>query len=192
MTVKEWLDESTPDRREVVVCFDRRLVSELVKAKAELEDARSLNAGMLGDNLTAYTAAVADLEEAVRAKSRTLVFEGVGWGRWRDIISKNPPVEDQASTFSRAVQLGFMPHAVENITYNAETFVPAALAASCTDPGMTVHEATTLLRKAPPGVIERLWAAVLEVNLAGASDPFVGSAGASAAAPTSAKKSKRP
>lgn len=175
MSLGEWLEESTPDRREVTVCFDRRLVSQLVAAKAASEEARAGNAGMLGnEEYLALKDQVESLEEQVREKSRLLVFEGIGWGSWRDLVAKHPPQHDQAETFMRAVKLGFMPHAVENIAYDAEGFVPAAISASCVEPGITLPEASTMLRKAPPGVIERVWSAVLEANLAGGDDPFVG------------------
>jgi len=177
MTLSDWLDESTPDRREVVVCFDRRLVSELVQAKEELEAIENDDARpepMLGDGVLDVRSRIDELSSRVLGKSRTFVFEGLGWGAWRDLMAKHPPAEEQSSVFRQAVQLGFMPHAVENVTYNAETFIPAALAASCIEPGMTKHEASTLLRKAPPGVIERIWSAVLDANLSGGDDPFVG------------------
>jgi hypothetical protein len=189
--IADWLDESTPDRREVTVCFDRRLVSELVAAKEQL---KSFEAdGMLEkpEPLRKLEARVAAIEDKVRAKSRTLVFEGIGWGKWRDLMGKFPPAPDQLDTFERAVKLGFMPHAVENIGYNAEEFIPAAIAASCAEPGISVEEASRMLRTSPPGVIERVWTAVLDVNLGGANDPFVGAVlAASGQARPTAKKSK--
>jgi hypothetical protein len=194
MAVTDWLEEITPDRREVSVCLDRRLVSDLVMAKQELDaiddGAKTLAKAPRAQELERK---VTDLEDAVRSKSRTFVFEGLGWGRWRDLISKHPPSDEQASVFAQAVQLGFMPHAVENIGYNAGTLVPAAISASCIEPGISDHEASTLLRKAPPGVIERIWTAVLEVNIAGGNDPFVGPAlaGNSDGARPSAKRSRR-
>jgi hypothetical protein len=183
--ITEWLEDTTPDRREVTICMDRRLVSELVAAKDRLKAASS--EGMLGSTPEAR-AEVDRLAEEVRAKSKTLVFEGLGWGAWRELVAKHPPAPDQASTFAAAVRLGFMPHVLENIGYNAETFIPAAIAASCAEPGMSAHEANTLLRKAPAGILERLWAAVLEVNLGGGEDPFDGVAAVSAGAPASARK----
>ena len=178
MGIAGWLEESTPDRREVTVCFDRRLVSALIRAQEDLKFAQGAGDGMLekAPELGALEDDVAELSAQVRARSRTLAFEGIGWGRWRDLIAKNPPDVDQAATFARATQLGYMPHAVENLVYNAATFIPAAIAASCADPGMTVDEATRLLDTLPPGIVERIWTAVLDANLAGASDPFVGPA----------------
>lgn len=190
MPIESWLEEATPDRREISVCFDRRLLSDLIAARRELEAVEDPK--MLGKTpeRESLELRVLELEDAVRSKQRLLVFEGIGWGSWRDLISKHPPEAEQASVFAQAVQLGFMPHAVENVGYNAETLVPAAISASCVEPGISVHEATTLLRKAPPGVIERIWSAVLEVNVAGGADPFVApaSAGRSAAARPSAKR----
>lgn len=173
----DWLEESTPDRREVPVCFDRRLLSQLVAAKDAQQAAKDGLAGMLGNvEHEAARELVTALEAKVREKERLLVFEGIGWGAWRDLIAKHPPQHDQAETFLRAVQLGFMPHAVENIAFDAETFVPAAISASCISPGITIPQANTLLRQQPSGVIERVWAAVLEANLSGGDDPFVGAA----------------
>jgi hypothetical protein len=194
VTIENWLEETTPERREISICFDRRLLSELVAARRELEaveDPKMLGKTPEHESLELR---VLELEDAVRSKQRVLVFEGLGWGRWRDLLAKHPPEADQADVFARAVQLGFMPHAVENIGYNAETFVPDAISASCVEPAITIHEATTLLRKSPPGVLERIWTAVLEVNLAGGSDPFVAPAlaGRSDGARRSAKRSKRP
>jgi hypothetical protein len=194
VTIESWFEEITPDRREVSVCLDRRLVSALIVAKKAAETSAEGGPKMLGKDpeIEALEMRVLELEDAIRSKSRTLVFEGLGWGRWRDLLAKHPPEADQADVFARAVQLGFMPHAVENIGYNAETFVPDAIVASCIEPTITIHEATTLLRKSPPGVLERIWTAVLEVNLAGGSDPFVApaSAGRSDAARPSEKRSK--
>jgi hypothetical protein len=148
---------------------------------------------MLGGAHAEAEARVKELAEQVRGKSRTFVFEGVGWGRWRDLLAKYPQAPDQSEAFARAVQLGFMPHAVENVGYDAETFIPAAIAASCVEPGVTVEEATAFLEKMPAGVIDRLWGAVLEVNLAGSDDPFVEAVlvASSGGASPSAKKSKR-
>jgi hypothetical protein len=189
--IKDWLEESTPERREVQVCFDRALLSRLEAARKQL-DAISLGQveKMLGgsdeDEAKAH---VSDIEEQIRAKTRTLVFEGLGWGKWRALLSEHPPTDDQADVFKRAVDLGYLPHSIINIGFNAETFVPAAISASCTSPGISMHEAETLLRKAPPGVLERVWTAVLEVNTAGGDDPFVVSPnGVSVGAPATAKR----
>lgn len=175
-SIDQWLEEATPDRRRVPVCLDRRLLSDLLEAKVALEEAK-LGAGpekMLGSQDTvAAEERVRMLEQQIAEHTRMFVFEGIGFGPWRELMSEHPPKPEQASVFRQAVELGFMPHSIENIGFNAETFVPAAVEAACTEPGITKHQAAALLRKAPPGVIERIWTAVLEANVAGHDDPFV-------------------
>jgi hypothetical protein len=184
MSITEWLDEATPERREVKVCFDRRLLSQLDSAERDLtaieadidplddtEGNRVLGEGV-NEPLTEAKARVAELTAQVRDKTRTLAFEGVGWGKWRELIAANPPAEDQDGIFKRAVQLAYLPHALINIGFNAETFVPAAIVASCVEPGLSLDDAKKLLDQSPPGVLDRIWAAVLEVNTAGNKDPF--------------------
>lgn len=189
--VDRWLEQATPDRRVVNVCLDRALVSRLLVARKELADLEVETVGVAGtkmlgnDRASELTATIAELEGAYQAASKAMVFEGLGWGPWRELVSEHPPAREQADVFAQAVAFGFMPHSIENIGWNAETFVPAAIAASCVDPDLSVAQAATILRKAPPGVLDRIWTAVLEVNWAGADDPFVpalsanGSAGVS-------------
>lgn len=169
----QWLDEATPDEREVVVCFDRALLSRLDKARRELEELKAEGQGALGNAHPDKQAEVDQIEAAVAAKQRPLVFTGLGWGAWRDLLAKHPPKAEQGEVFAQAVKLLFMPHSIVNLGYHAETFVPAAISASCSSPGITVPQAQTMLRKAPPGVLDRIWNAVLEVNLGGNDDPFV-------------------
>jgi hypothetical protein len=191
MTIDQWLAEATPERREVQVCFDRTLLSRLDAAQKRLDMVvGGQPEKMLGvsEEETTVRAEVAQISEEIRSKTRTLVFEGLGWGAWRELLSQHPPKDDQADVFRRAVELAFMPHSIVNIGFNAETFVPAAMSASCTEPGITLKQAETMLRKAPPGVLERIWTAVLEVNTAGGDDPFVSPNGASVGVPASAKR----
>ncbi len=179
MGIEQWLDEATPERRTVKVCFDRGLLSRYAEAQEELDGLpeegdpieSTLGEGSF-ERRRELDAVVKHLGEEVKSKTRELVFEGVGWGKWRELISDNPPAEDQDGVFKRAVQLGFMPHAIINVGFNAETFIPAAIVASCVEPGLSSDEARQLLDKSPPGVLERIWTAVLEVNTGGGKDPF--------------------
>lgn len=179
MSLSSWLAEATPDRREVAVCLDRRLVSKLVALQKAVESKKTT----IGDSAEERRE-LAEVEAKVAEKTHVLVFEGLGWGPWRELLAQYPPQKDQIETFQRAVRLAFMPHALENLGFDAETFVPAAIAASSVDPKISVDEAADLLAKAPPGVIDRIWSAVLEVNLAGADDPFVPGAGSAGARPS--------
>lgn len=194
MTIEQWLAEATPERREVQVCFDRALLSRLDAATKRLDHAAASEPKdgktlAVSPEEKALRKEVAALEAAIGEKTRTLVFEGLGWGPWRELLAQHPPTEDQAKVFQRAVELAYMPHSIVNVGFNAETFVPAAIVATCKEPGITLEQAAKLLRESPPGVIERIWTAVLAVNTAGGADPFVpASNGNSARARASAKK----
>lgn len=156
-----WLAESTPDRKEVGVCFDRRLLSELAAAERELGEVPSAGEGktnaMLSDPVKKR---VTDLRAQVKEKTRVLAFESVGMRRWKQMLSEHPPTEEQSLRFGRLLD------------HNPETFPAVALAASCTEPGLTVEEAQRLLDELPVGVVDRIWAACLTANVAGSPDPF--------------------
>ena len=191
--VDEWLEEATPDVREVGVCLDRTLVSRLAIAEsrlAELEKERKGRRmlGPEGEEETALLAEADQLKEAVKAKTRVLRFEGIGYGAWRDLIAKHPPDADQDEVFEKAVRRAYLPAAIRALQFNSESFVPAATAATC--PELNIHQVKTLLRKAPTGVVDRIWAAVLEVNHGGAADPFAYGVSdrASERAPATAKR----
>ena len=183
------MQEATPDRREVRICLDRRLVSRQIQLRKTIARRAEEQGKTLGHSVDERQE-LAEVEALIEAKTRTLVFEGLGWGRWRDLMAKHPPAKDQAETFERAIKLAFMPENVGSMAFNAETFVPAAVAASAVEPPVSVEEVVELLHRGPPGVIDRIWAAVLEVNLAGSDDPFVGEVASDGARP-SAKKSRR-
>lgn len=186
MGLAEWMEEATPDRREVRICLDRRLVSRQIELRKLIE--RRDQDKVLGQSVKERQE-LAEVDKQVESKTRAIVVEGLGWGRWRALMAKHPPAKDQAETFARAVRLAFMPETVGSMTFNAETFVPAAIAASAVEPQITAEEVTELLDKAPPGIIDRIWVAVLEVNLAGSDDPFVGAVAFGRVRP-SAKKSR--
>lgn len=171
-----WLKEATPERREVTVCFDRGLLSRMEAKRKRLKELEANATGMLGGDAErdALATELEELEQQVRDRSRRLVFEGLGWGRWRDLLAKHPPTPEAPEVFEQAIALAYMPQSIRHVGWNAETFAPAAIAASCVEPGITEDEAREFLTSFPAGVIERIWSAVLEVNLTGTDDPFVG------------------
>lgn len=195
MSVAAWLAEATPDRREVGVCLDRALLSRLQVAEARLgevqkapkppEGKRMLAEGRERlENEASLQAEVDQLRAEVKAKTRTLVFEGIGWGAWRDLMAKHPPDPEQAEVFEKAVRLAYVPFSLRALAFNAQTFWPAAISASC--PELTEDQAATLLELVPAGVFDRIQAAVLAVNGGGAADPFA--LGVSERAPATARR----
>ena len=189
--IDEWLESATPDEREVGICLDRALVSRLGQAEERLAELRKGSKGskMLGaEEEPALQAEVDQLREAVKAKTRVLLFKGIGYGPWRELIAKHPPDDQQDELFELAVRKAWLPNAIRALAFDAETFVPAAVSASC--PELKPQQVRTLLRKAPTGVVDRIWAAVLEVNHGGAADPFANGLGARSSDPAPATEQR--
>lgn len=63
--------------------------------------------------------------------------------------------------------------------------MPAAMAATCDEPGMTIEQAEKIMETQPDLVVNRLWAAVLESNVIGGDEKKVG---ATVAPPVSEQK----
>lgn len=172
--IDRWLEEATPDRETVGVCFDRALLARLREAQDELAEARKAADGVLGsDEVTRLRAEVDALEAEVRDKTRTFTFESIGWGRWRSLLADHPPESDQDGVFRRAVDLSLLPLSLRDLSFNETTFIPAAIAASCSEPSdLTPKAAMQMIETLPTGVIGRIWSAVLKVNHEGQDDPF--------------------
>ena len=160
-----YLSEATPDSRMVPVCFDRQLLAELAEARraiAEIEGNPIKGSKTLGDtDRQELVDRVAALEEEVRAKTRLLSFQNPGKRRWRDLIAEHPPTKEQRATY------GALLH------WDPDTFIPAAISLCAHDPEISVEEAASFIEQMPEGVVDRVWAAVLEVTLGGQTDPFV-------------------
>jgi hypothetical protein len=186
MAITEWLKEATPDRAVVGVCLDRELLSDLQAAEKELTEAKAQDEGqeMLGEpseskaRIEALSGRVEELRKEAEAKTRTLVFESIGRRRWADLLSEHPPSKEDKQQFG------------EEIDHNPATFPIHALAASCTEPGMTVEEAEELQDFLPVAVWTRLVAACFSVNIVGSRDPFGN--GFAAALPSGPRSRRRP
>lgn len=174
--VDEWLEGATPDHREVGVCLDRALISRQVEIEEKLADLAQVKGATLaegGDRKQTEAALQAELDQLlaeIKSKTRTLIFRGIGWGPWRDLQAKHSPDPAQAETFEKAVQFAWMPHALRTLTFNASTFWPAAMAASCDE--LTPAQARKLIELLPVGVVDRITNALLAVNMGGDADPF--------------------
>lgn len=183
MSLSEWISEATPRRATVAVCFDGNLTSRWEEAK----ERASRKATMLGDaELMAARAELEELEAEMRDKTRTFVFESIGWGRWRDLVAKHPPKEGDAEIWERAIEMKMLPRGFEDLETDETTFIPAVLVATCTEPGIaSTGEAVRLLEVLHTTMVANIWAGVLRANHGGMSDPFVaGFAGSEAPQPS--------
>lgn len=160
----DWKAEATPDRKQVRVCLDRALLADLEAAEQALEEIPA-GPGMLSGDAEGeeVKARVEELRAAVRAKSRTMMFESIGRKRWRDLIAQHPPTDEQRKSMG---ELG------QRLDHNPETFPATAIAASCVEPELTIEDARWLVDQLPLGVVDRIWAACLSANVTGSRDPF--------------------
>lgn len=152
-TAEQWKQEATKDRKRIPVCFDRALVSALEEAIAELEQVQKQE-GMLEPPLRLQEK-VNDLRTRVEKKTHTIVFEAIGRQPWRVLLGDHPPTEEQKR---------------EGADHNPDTFPYAAMAASCSDPGLTIEQAEWLGTALPPLKFEEVWATCLAANVRGADE----------------------
>jgi hypothetical protein len=173
MSLEEWLAEATPRRARVPVCFDGDLLSRLEDAKKRTIE--TTLSPMLGDEEKLEAKAeVTKLEAAVKEQTHVFVFQSIGWGRWRDLVSKHPPRPDAEEVFERALEMKLLPHGFSDLETDETTFVPAVLVATCVEPGIaTPKDAIRFLESVPTGIVSRIWDGILKVNHGGQNDPFV-------------------
>jgi hypothetical protein len=103
------------------------------------------------------------IEAEIEAAVVEFKFKGIGFRAWSDLRLKHLPTRKQ---MEQAKQIG------EQLDHDPDTFPPAAIAASCVEPEMTVEQVTELISS---GLIDvkawnELWSACLAVNVA-AADP---------------------
>ena len=152
--IDAWLSETSPHTVTEYVCFDRSLVGELEEAQDQL--ARQ-SRGML-EPPAELEERVKELKVQVAEKTRKFVFVSIGRTAWRQLLSENPPTQEQLDELGR------------NLDHNPEEFPFAAMSKTCKEPGLTVDDARKLSDILPVGVFDRLWTACLAANISGGDE----------------------
>lgn len=162
---EKWQEEFSPDRKEISVCFDRALLYQFEEASTRADSLREQAKGMLdaGEDSKEAEEQLQELTEKVRAAQRTLVFESIGTRKWRDLLSEHPPEGDQR----KVVTLVGLP-----LEFNPDTFVPAAIHACSVEPKITAKEAEWFAAEMPVKEVDRVFGAVLTINVTGLDRPF--------------------
>jgi hypothetical protein len=161
-------------RIEVPVLLKAKLRDEHARLEAQmladLEQERK-DPSLAGPDRPASADALAEFEKRIEAEQRVFVIESMGYQEWLRLKIKYGPTDEHAA-------LGF--------DYDPERFPVAALAASCVDPelplGLDDDEAAEaeaegyvtawhLFEEVDESVQNKLWGAVLEVNLGNAALP---------------------
>lgn len=151
------LDRATPRTLSVRVCVAGDLAGELDRVLADLADlGDGWEPGSMGDTdpRGPLQAEAAELREKMRAASVDFRFEALGHTAFSALIAQHPaPAGAQAP-------------------YDEATFLPALLAACCTEPVMDAAQAVILLERLNDGQVQQLYGAALQVNEEPSPLPF--------------------
>jgi len=101
---------------------------------------------------------VQELEAEIEAAKVSFRFRAIGKRAWSDLLKEHPPTKAQLQADPR-------------LDHNPETFPAAAIAASCSDPEMTLDDARELEAALNQSQFAVLWAACIDANIGGVTDP---------------------
>jgi len=128
-------------------------------AKARRDD---LPFGATADDRAAAQAAVDDAERAVRASALTMRLRAMprkGDGSFDALKAEHPPTEDDNKSVQQSSG-----NAKAKALWHADTFYPALVAASLTEPKVTVEEAAEMAADWNDGEWTELYLTALDVN----------------------------
>src|SRR5690606_6144443 len=135
--------------------------AELERLQERTKTARTLDEAVADDQVRAAARRVLDAQQALaEAENLELVFRCIPWRQWRELVDQHPPSEQDTKE---------APHLRPE--FNADTFWPAAMAASCVSPGMTVAEAEQLREVLPRDKWWEIVGVVSKVNVGGTDVP---------------------
>lgn len=135
--------------RTVRICLDGTLAGPLEQLRERWAELAGAHPGMgAPPEVAAVIDQIRELEAQADAATVEFQVRSIGAKAWRRLGAEHPPPDNN----------------LDGWRWNMETFIPAALAASCTDPAMTDTQADQLVERLSNGQLQKLWAAVLEVN----------------------------
>jgi hypothetical protein len=149
--VDAWLDGYQPRSVEARVTVRYDLIEEHQRLELKLAGSSA------DDDRHKLAEKIVALEGEIAAEEKVFTFRDIG-GRWLALIGEHPPTKDQLEGDAQ-------------LDHNPETFPPAAIAESSTDPKLSVRQVERLREKLRLVEWQKIWAAVLEVNLGVAAAP---------------------
>lgn len=153
LTTAQLIEQAKPRTITVPVCARGDLVDAHDAATSELATHRG-DSGSLAGGADASIAAVAqrvsDIEAEMEASTVPYKVQSIGRKAWADLKALHLPTREQAK---------------QGLDVNMGTFPQAAIAASCVEPSVSPAESEQLTQVLPEGEWNKLWSAVLGVNL---------------------------
>jgi hypothetical protein len=150
------LDSATPGELAVAVCLNGAAAARLAELRAELDQLGPWLPSSLGE--TNPGAALADQNTQAHAAAEVATvefrFRALGHHEFSDLLAAHPSASGASDL------------------YDAETFLPALLAACCISPTLIVGQVRQLLQRINHGTAEQLFGAALSVNEEPSPLPF--------------------
>ncbi len=145
-----WLDDYQPVVVEAKVVQKAALLAEHSRLEQALLDAQQAAGDVLADPAVGEARrAVQACESEIAASQKVFTFQSTGHEAWQSLKRKHPPTPEDTKVGSEV---------------HMDTFAPAAIAMFSLEPKITLPQAETMMRKLPPGEVEKVYAAVLQAN----------------------------
>lgn len=159
MDIEDLLSMATAPRRTVAICVRGDLVIRAEDLRTRWQAAVDYDR----DHNTPSTAPVlwdqlAEVEHEAKAATVDFTVQAISSTVWRRLVAEHPPPRD------------------EGWLWDPETFPVAALAACCVEPAMTEDHAGELADKLSNGQWQKLFTAVMTVNVGDDLVPFFATA----------------
>jgi hypothetical protein len=157
LNIDELIATAQPRTEKVRICARGDLVARHQEAVVALGAATEGDDSLAGSPATREAAgAVVAIEAEMEAATVTFTVASVSRQRWADLLAAHPPSKEER----RAGQ-----------DHDPKRF-PVAVVAACTkDPAMTVEQAGQLAGVLPSGEWNKLWLAILGLNVTGIPAP---------------------
>lgn len=159
MDLDELIATASPRTQTVQVCARGDLVARHEELVEQL--GATAGTGSLGGNSDAHRISeeIVAVEEAMDASTLSITLRSVSRKVWADLLAKHPPGREHKGQ-----------------DHNPETFPPAALAACAVEPPITVEQATKLADTLPTGEWNKLWLAMIGLNVVAMPHPKLAAA----------------
>jgi hypothetical protein len=158
LDIEKVLASVRPKTTTVRVCLRGDLLAQYEELERDLAEAIWLD---MSENRHAeapvIAAKVTALQEQIKTAEVEFTFTAIGQQAWTDLIVQHPAREQDTDV---------------GLDFDASTFPMAAVAATCTNPVMTLAQAHTLYERLNGGQWGELWQGCLRANVAGADVPF--------------------
>lgn len=152
--VEALIASAAPRTLEVAVCARGDLVDHHAALVRQLAAVEAGSSGSISGNpeITALAGQIVAVEEEQEASTFTFTVKSVTRKAWADTLAKHPPRKG-----------------VDPLDFNADSFPPAAVALCCDQ--LTADQASRLAASLPQGEWDKLWNAVIQLNVLATPHP---------------------